>query len=627
MVKPELREPQSGSPPAPRGWARTLAVAATVIAALAIGAPLACAARYSVTDLGASEKEPFEGVAVSLSASGNQVATPCGLWNDGVLTTYAEGTCGATGPFNAVNTSGVLVGPENSVVEAFSYSFGSTPDYFLKAPLASEHPEVVNPVDAAYSIDDEGEIGGFVSSNPRPGPRSDYGFIFDPSEPSGKQVTLIPEAEQVMGLWPSWAEVLRAGTVAVLNRSSKVLEETNLQAGAQTATSAAGNGIASDGTLAGYLVTSGGTPEVSPTLRYAGGSELTLEIPGFTQGVAEDVNESHYAVGDVQLDGHLPEAALWTPTGHLELLKELIPSGSGWVLRNAIAIANDGVIAGTGELEGKEHSFLLTVGSTLPTTTGVSCAPASLAPGTATSCTFTVADETPGASQTPTGTVTATSSEAGEWSPAASCTLVASATPGRAACSLSYTPSAAGGPTLTGTYSGDGEHGSSHGSTSITVIGASTSTSSGSSTSSSSSSGTGGSGGTGSGAHASGGAAHPRVSGTSASTVVSCTGAAGTSCTVTLTLSVLETLSGHHVTGVAAAASGKGTKRSIVVGSKTVTLAAGSSESVTVTLDAAGKKLLASRRRLPVKLLASQGSTGRAAFTLLFVQAAKHHKG
>ena len=80
------------------------------------------------------------------------------------------------------------------------------------------------------------------------------------------------------------------------------------------------------------------------------------------------------------------------------------------------------------------------------------------------------------------------------------------------------------------------------------------------------------------------------MSGTSASTVVSCTGAAGTSCTVTLTLSVLETLSGHQVTGVAAAASGKRTKRSIVVGSKTVTLAAGSSESVTVTLNAAGKR-------------------------------------
>ena len=281
------------------------------------------------------------------------------------------------GPFNAVNTSGVLVGPENSVVEAFSYSFGSTPDFFLKAPLANEHPEVVNPVDAAYSIDDAGEIGGFVSSNPRPGPPKDYGFIFDPAEPSGKQVTLIPESLQVLGLWPRWAEVQRNGDVAVLDRSNGVLTTTNLESGDQPPDPFPGNGIASDGTLAGNIVTPGGTPVVSPTLRYTDGSELTLEIPGFAVGDAEDVNESHYAVGNVQLEGHRVEAALWTPTGHLELLKELIPSGSGWVLRNAIAIANDGVIAGTGELEGKEHSFLLTVGSTLPTTTGVSCAPAS----------------------------------------------------------------------------------------------------------------------------------------------------------------------------------------------------------------------------------------------------------
>jgi hypothetical protein len=281
---------------------------------------------------------------------------------------------------------------------------------------------------------------------------------------------------------------------------------------------------------------------------------------------AEDVNESHYAVGNVQLNGHLPEAALWTPTGHLELLKELIPSSSGWVLENAIAIANDGVIAGPGQFEGATHSFLLTVGSTLPTATSVSCSPSSVAAGASTSCTFTVADETPGASQTPTGTVTAASDEAGSWGPAPSCTLTASSTSGRAACSLSYAPAGAGNPTLTGTYSGDGEHGTSHGNTSITV------------TSGSTSSRPSGPSGPGAGGGGSGGAAHPSVSGTSAHAVISCKGAAGSTCTVTLTLSIVETLVGHHL--IAVAAKGKRAKRTVVLGSKTITLTAGSSEPV-----------------------------------------------
>jgi hypothetical protein len=114
------------------------------------------------------------------------------------------------------------------------------------------------------------------------------------------------------------------------------------------------------------------------------------------------------------------------------------------------------------------------------------------------------------------------------------------------------------------------------------------------------------------------------VSGTGAHSLLSCKGAAGSSCTITLTLSIVETLSGHRLIAVAAAQKGKRTKRTLIVGSKTVTLAAGASESVTVTLNATGKKLLAGRSRLPAKLLVSQGRTARGAFTLLFVAKKKH---
>jgi hypothetical protein len=125
----------------------------------------------------------------------------------------------------------------------------------------------------------------------------------------------------------------------------------------------------------------------------------------------------------------------------------------------------------------------------------------------------------------------------------------------------------------------------------------------------------------------SGAAAHASVTGTSAHAVVSCTGATNTTCTLTLTLSVVETLEGHRVIALAAAKRAKRTKRTVVIGSQTVTLHAGSSQPVTVALNATGRKLLSSHHHLSVRLAISQGSSARAGFTLVFKQSAGRRKG
>src|SRR5438552_5368010 len=107
------------------------------------------------------------------------------------------------------------------------------------------------------------------------------------------------------------------------------------------------------------------------------------------------------------------------------------------------------------------------------TTTGVNCMPASVPVGSATSCTATVTDATPGSASAPTGTVGFTNS-GGTFS-ASSCTLgSASTNPTTGAvstsCAVSFTPNAVAIHTITASYSGDTTHATSSGTTVVTAL-------------------------------------------------------------------------------------------------------------------------------------------------------------
>lgn len=96
----------------------------------------------------------------------------------------------------------------------------------------------------------------------------------------------------------------------------------------------------------------------------------------------------------------------------------------------------------------------------------------------------------------------------------------------------------------------------------------------------------------------------PKSSGTTLSVPVSCTG--GTSCTVTLTLTVTETLKGANVIAVTAAKH-KIKRKLVTVGRVTVTIAAGHAKTVKMSLNATGRKLLTKEHTLPLKLTVAQG--------------------
>ena len=105
------------------------------------------------------------------------------------------------------------------------------------------------------------------------------------------------------------------------------------------------------------------------------------------------------------------------------------------------------------------------------TSTSVSCSPGTVSVGTASTCTATVTDSSPGTASTPAGTVGFASDGAGTFD-SPSCTLVAPTT-GPPSCSVHYTPTAAGSGTHTiaGTYSGDLTHATSQGTGTVIVSG------------------------------------------------------------------------------------------------------------------------------------------------------------
>jgi hypothetical protein len=105
-----------------------------------------------------------------------------------------------------------------------------------------------------------------------------------------------------------------------------------------------------------------------------------------------------------------------------------------------------------------------------PTSTAVTCSPATAAIGQAVTCTATVTDTASSGATTPTGTVSFGSTVSGGSFSAGSCRLSPATTSGQASCSVIYTtPQATGSATIIGNYSGDGSHAASSGQAALTV--------------------------------------------------------------------------------------------------------------------------------------------------------------
>jgi hypothetical protein len=99
---------------------------------------------------------------------------------------------------------------------------------------------------------------------------------------------------------------------------------------------------------------------------------------------------------------------------------------------------------------------------------------------------------------------------------------------------------------------------------------------------------------------------HAKVNGRSASVTIACTGPVGNTCADSLTLSALETLRAGKLVAVTA----RTIKRAVTLGRATMTVNAGQTATVSISLNSTGQSLLKRRHKLPVGLIVSQGSAG-----------------
>jgi hypothetical protein len=210
-----------------------------------------------------------------------------------------------------------------------------------------------------------------------------------------------------------------------------------------------------------YTPTSPGSPAVSAA--YQGdGTHATSTSNGFGLTVGGDLvsvtnpgdQSSTYAAAITPLqmtagDSASGQTFTWSATGLPTGLS--IDTRTGAISGAPTAAGSTSVTITATDSTGASDSatFMWKVGAR-STSASLSCAPGTVTAGTASTCTAAVTDTDAGTVGTPTGTVTVPGTSG--------CTLAPTSTPGLAECQATYTPLAAGAPSLTATYAGDTTH-------------------------------------------------------------------------------------------------------------------------------------------------------------------------
>jgi Divergent InlB B-repeat domain len=125
--------------------------------------------------------------------------------------------------------------------------------------------------------------------------------------------------------------------------------------------------------------------------------------------------------------------------------------------------------------------------------------------------------------------------------------------------------------------------------------------------------------------HATAAAGGASTHGSTASVPVTCKGGSRSTCALALTLTAVETIKKGKVTAVAATDAKASESKTVVVvlGTATVSLTGGQRKTLSVSLDRAGKRLLAARHRLPARLTIKQSGAVVAAHAVTFRAARK----
>ena len=282
------------------------------------------------------------------------------LYKDGVMTDLGLLAWGS-GAATAINNSGQVVG--NSVdgnwsSHAFLYKDDGDPNTADMKELGT-----LGGTDSqAYGINDSGQVVGLssIADNQnyhaflyKDGVMKDLGLLGGTyrSYYSNSQANGINNSGQVVG----WSADDIGHQHAFLYKDG-VMKDLGTLGGSNSWA----YGINTSGQVVGYSDTSSGEYHA---FLYDGSATLKLQDLGTLGGnsTAWDINDSSQVVGYSYTSAGAKHAFLKESGQPMIDLNSLIPADSGWTIRDARAINNDGQIAATGDKEGVgQHALLLT---------------------------------------------------------------------------------------------------------------------------------------------------------------------------------------------------------------------------------------------------------------------------
>ena len=251
--------------------------------------------------------------------------------------------------------------------------------------------------------------------------------------------------------------------------------------GTGQAVAISGDTVAAEGNDVVYVFVrpTGGWSDAQPAATLTASAGSAGDELGFALAVSGDTVIAGAPFADNSLGAvylFTKPAGGWTSGHETQKLSPTQDTPSAGEFGYAVGVEGGTIVAGapfeqegnTGQ-QGTAYVFAGAVGTTSPTSTSVSCSPASIAAGQTSSCTATVSDTIGGSA--PSGAVTYSSDSPGSFGLGNPCVLAPTQTSGVASCGVTYAPAAvsSGTDTITASYGGDAVHRPSTGSAVVTV--------------------------------------------------------------------------------------------------------------------------------------------------------------
>ena len=319
--------------------------------------------QYSITDLGTLGGSVCPGysgqtsIAAALNDPGQVAGSSCKFavpfdrvfgafrWSEGAITDL-----GVTGAAYGINDAGQVVG------STAQPGFASGSAFIWSGGTATSLGPVLGGFSTAYDIDNRGRIVGLRGSPPNTA--SWRAFLYDTTTGAVTDLgtlggtfrstaTSINDAGHVAG----WASLPDENTFhAFLWRDGVMADLGSLSGGHSFARAVNGTDV---------VVGDSSVPEGSHAFIWKEGVMSDLGTLGGPFSSAYGINDIGHVVGYALTGSFAQRAVVWRGST-IRDLNDLIPTDSGWQLREARAINTAGQIVGVGIRGGETRAFLLT---------------------------------------------------------------------------------------------------------------------------------------------------------------------------------------------------------------------------------------------------------------------------